>query len=230
MILDTEHEVRSNALEQLGPLARILSDTFNDKQLLTTIMNSAKDLLKDQSHHVRNSLISVLSKNLDYFMDDFIKVQIPDMMIAMLHQEQSILPTDEAKKKQLDENNKVKLTTIKNLFVFLPALGVVAFKEKFLPHLKHLVSNKNWKIRNAILELNSNLIGSRQLTDDLIKEVIELNLSLKDDHAYCIRKSMIENLVANYNSQNSAVLDGYIKDLLTYWSNSTNYIFRVSAV
>lgn len=50
-------------------------------------MNSAKDLLKDQSHHVRNSLISVLSKNLDYFMDDFIKVQIPDMMIAMLHQE-----------------------------------------------------------------------------------------------------------------------------------------------
>lgn len=114
--------------------------------------------------------------------------------------------------------------------MFLPALGVVAFKEKFLPHLKHLVSNKNWKIRNAILELNSNLIGSRQLTDDLIKEVIELNLSLKDDHAYCIRKSLIENLVANYNSQNSAILDGYIKDLLSYWSSSTNYIFRVSAV
>jgi hypothetical protein len=31
LILDTEHEVRSNALEQLGTLARILSDTFNDK-------------------------------------------------------------------------------------------------------------------------------------------------------------------------------------------------------
>jgi hypothetical protein len=83
--MDTEHEVRSNALEQLGSLARILSDNFGDRQLLTIIMEAAKDLLKDQSHHVRNSLISVLSKNLEYFTEEFINIQIPDMMIIMLH-------------------------------------------------------------------------------------------------------------------------------------------------
>lgn len=228
MVRDTEHEVRSNALEQLGSLARILSDNFNDRQLLTNIMEAAKDLLKDQSHHVRNSLISVLSKNLEYFTEEFINVQIPDMMITMLQQDTEVIPNDEASKKLSDENNKVKLTAIKNLFVFLPALGSESFKTKFIPELKNLVSNKNWKVRNAILELNSSLIGSKEFSDDLITEIIELNMLLKDDHAYCIRKSLIENIVANYNSSNSTVLDKYIKELLGYWASSNNYIFRVS--
>lgn len=214
LLKDTEHEVRSNALENLGSLARILCDNFNDRDLLSNMMGIAKDLIKDQSHHVRNSLIAVLSSNIEYLPEKFVQEDIPVLLLAMLQ----------------DDNNRVKLTCVLNLNKFYDCLGEETVQQKFIPELEKLVVDKNWKVRHSILKLNQNLFEHTDLSPELLKKALDLSMMLKDDHGFIIRETLTDTFASHYNDKTKEAMDSYIKELLTYWSGCNNYIFRVSVL
>lgn len=219
LIKDTEHEVRSNALTQFGTLARVCYERFDSKEITLPLLQAIKELLtvnststQDQSHHVRNSLVSVLSNSVQYISETFIKDDLLNILFTMLK----------------DEIIDVKLTAINHFHKFFRYLDPAVISERIVGEYKTLVKDKNWKIRFAVLQSVPHLLdlGSSELMADFTY----INDQLRDDHIFCIRDRIIQNFVDSYRREHAEKLDQEITSLVNYWSSCNNYIYRVSCV
>lgn len=204
--------MRSNALENLGYLVKSLSgDSSSSRKTDSSgLVELITDLLKDQSMHVRNTLVELVTHHRHIFPKAFQKDQIPEIIVNMLK----------------DESVKVKLTAIKSMTELMEIFDPEVYKEKILPEMTKLVTDKNWKIRNAILEQEVETLKRCDHLDQLWKELVELIMSLRDDHVNCIRENLIKNILeiyshessGSFNSQIRDLLDTQIRDLCVHWS------------
>lgn len=196
----------------MGHLSQILAEKFESKKSLLPILETSKDLLKDQSYHVRNSLIRVFASNLQNFPENFTESEITPILMDMIK----------------DSVVEVKLQTIRNLQHFLRGISLETFKEKFFPELVSLSKETNWKIRHVIIQQASNLM--KAYGEVLLNDIMDLVISFRDDHVDCIRRTIIEDAIKVYNLDTASTVKRYIKELLEYWSSSGNYIFRNSSL
>lgn len=215
LVKDTEHEVRTNALNNLGNFAQIISTIFDHSdELLHSIIEIIKDLLKDQSHFVRSSLIDLLTDHREVFPDHFKKEQIPEMILSMLR----------------DENVQVKLNVISSINSLIKYFGPEDYRARIIPELQRIATDKNWRVRNAILEQEIEAFQGWKHSSSIWPDLIELIISFRDDHVAAIRDNLIDKIISIYSPETSGLLNTQIKDLCLHWCGSTNYIFRVSVV
>jgi len=127
-----------------------------------------------------------------------------------------------------DKINEVRLTSIKNSPSFFKLFGIDLMREKVLVELRKISEDKNWKIRLAALEVFPTVIN--EYSESLSDVVFDIQNSYNLDHTYVIRKRVIENYKEYFTIlEYDKVLPQY-KELITLWSQNTNYIFRISAV
>jgi hypothetical protein len=157
-------------------------------------------------------MVNVLSSSVQYISEAFIKDELLNMLFVMLK----------------DEIIEVKLASINHFHSFFPFLDPSIISERIVGEYKILVKDKNWKIRYAVLQSVPHLLDLG--SSDLMADFTYINDQLRDDHIFCIRDRIIQNLVDSYRREHVEKLDPEIVSLVNYWSSSNNYIFRVSCV
>jgi len=133
LIKDTEHEIRSNALEQFAHMVRYMSEREDSEATISDLLTVLDDLIKDQSYHVRNSLASVINRLVQIVRPEYVRDKLLKMLIELYN----------------DKINEVRLTSIKNSPSFFKLFGVDIMREKVLVELRKISEDKNWKIRLA---------------------------------------------------------------------------------
>lgn len=212
LVKDSEHEVRSNALNQFVGFAKTVHQRFGDKELTIPIVEAMKDLAKDPSHHVRASLVGVFSGAVGDLSEIFVRTQLMDLMLGLLK----------------DEVIDVKLLTIRSISCLYPYLTPAIIRERVISEFKTIAADKNWKLRYEVLKALPALLETGH--EELIDEFVQLNELVRDDHICCIRVRIASNLIESYKPSQSQKLNDLIERLVKYWSESNNYIFRVSCL
>lgn len=213
LMKDVEHEVRSNALTQLTKFAKAVKETFSGNlDILTPLFVAIKELLEDKSHHVRISLVSVLSTLGDCMSEKFIEEDLITILTGVLK----------------DPITDAKIAAIRNFSGLIPFIPVDKIKENILAEFKVLGATNNWKIRFEVLKAIPALLQSN--VSQLVEEFITINDMFKDDHIFCIRERIITNLVESYTNCYHEALDNITLSLGTYWSGCSNFIYRVSSL
>lgn len=123
---------------------------------------------------------------------------------------------------------EVKLSSIRNFQHFYKYIDTQIIKEKIVSEFKILCQDRNWKIRYEILKSTPHFLVKDSAP--LLEDFIYFNDLLKEDHIYCIRERISENLVECYSIGQGGKLDDVVRSLLDHWSQSNNYIFRVSSL
>lgn len=157
-------------------------------------------------------MINVLSSSVQHISEKFIQQDLLEILLSMLK----------------DSIIEVKLSAIRNFHFFYPYLDRKVIKDRIVSEFKILGQDKNWKIRFEVLKGAPHLLNLKN--DEFLEDFVFFNDQHRDDHIYCIRERISQNLVDCYTQEHNTKLDEVIINLVNYWSMCNNYIFRVSCL
>eukprot|EP01022_Parablepharisma_sp_SALTPOND_P015662 TRINITY_DN223_c0_g1_i2.p1 TRINITY_DN223_c0_g1~~TRINITY_DN223_c0_g1_i2.p1 ORF type:complete len:631 (+),score=63.48 TRINITY_DN223_c0_g1_i2:2806-4698(+) len=220
LLLDTEPEVRSQALLELAGLSKYCTTQLLVDKILPTL-NGA--LLKDPSEHVRASLAKTIcgvGENLPQLKPE--EEKPPNEPL-----ETYVVPVCIGLAK--DENIDVRLSLFQNVHLIIKALNNTQIDSHIIPLLNAVAADKQWRVRMEVVKYLPDL--ARKVDLSIFKEkLMKLFTNFLVDPAYQIREEATKSMPKLGELLGKEWLEEQILSKVNEFKASQDYLLRINSM
>lgn len=213
LLKDNEAEVRTAAAFKVPDFCAALEKSIQFDTIVKLVMPCVRDLVEDQSQHVRAALASVIMALAPGLGKDHTIQHLLPLFLQLLK----------------DDYPEVRLNIISKLDKVNQVIGIDLLSQSLLPAIVQLAEDRQWRVRLAIIEYIP-LLADQLGVDFFDEKLCNLCMQWLGDCVFSIREAAALNLkkiTENFGSQWAQ--DAIIPKILSMCRHP-NYLFRMTTI